>query len=119
MPLYMLETDTVSDLLRGKTPSLDAKISAIPADQIWIAAVARAALLHGLKLKESVHRLAMLIERLLGRVECFAWDEAAATHFAELIKGAMAFANTSPLNQASSQARREASFRHAPHPELP
>jgi tRNA(fMet)-specific endonuclease VapC len=82
MPLYMLDTDTVSYLVRGKTPALDARIGAVPPEQVCISAVTRGELLYGLKLKDGAHRLAQVVEQFLSRVRCLPWDEAAATQFA-------------------------------------
>ena len=82
MPLYMLDTDTVSCLVRGKTPALDARVAAVPKKHLCISAVTRGELLYGLKLKDGAHRLAQLIDQFLLRVPCLPWDEAAATQFA-------------------------------------
>jgi tRNA(fMet)-specific endonuclease VapC len=84
MPLYMLDTDVVSYLVRGKTPALDARVAAVPARQLCISAVTRGELLYGLQLKGGAHRLAQLIDQVLLRVQCLPWDEAAATHFATI-----------------------------------
>lgn len=84
MPLYMLDTDTVSYLVRGKTPALDARIAAAVPKQLCISAVTRGELLYGLNLKDGAHRLARLVDEFLQRVQCLSWDEAAATHFAAI-----------------------------------
>ena len=84
MPLYMLDTDTVSYLVRGKTPTLDAHVASVPKKQLCISAVTRGELLYGLRLKDGAHRLAQLIDQFLLRVQCLPWDEAAATHFASI-----------------------------------
>ncbi len=84
MALYMLDTDTVSYLVRGKTPALDARVAAASPKQLCISAVTRGELLYGLKLKDGAHRLTQLIDQLLVRVQCLSWDEAAATHFASI-----------------------------------
>ena len=82
MALYMLNTDTVSYLVRGKTPALDARVGAVPQEQVCISAVTRGELLYGLKLKDGARRLAQVVEQFLSRVRCLPWDEAAATQFA-------------------------------------
>ena len=84
MPLYMLDTDTVSYLVRGKTPALDAHVAAVSPKHLCISAVTRGELLYGLKLKDGAHRLAQLVDQFLLRVPCLPWDEAAATHFASI-----------------------------------
>ena len=84
MPLYMLDTDTVSYLVRGKTPALDAHVATVSPKRLCISAVTRGELLYGLKLKDGAHRLAQLVDQFLLRVQCLPWDEAAATHFASI-----------------------------------
>jgi tRNA(fMet)-specific endonuclease VapC len=84
MPLYMLDTDTVSYLVRGKSPALDAHVAAVLSKHLCISAVTRGELLYGLELKDGAHRLAPLVDQFLLRVQCLPWDEAAATHFASI-----------------------------------
>jgi tRNA(fMet)-specific endonuclease VapC len=84
MPLYMLDTGTVSCLVRGKTPALDARVAAVSPKRLCISAVTRGELLYGLKLEDGAHRLAQLVDQFLLRMQCLPWDEAAATHFASI-----------------------------------
>lgn len=84
MRLYMLDTDTVSYLVRGKTPALDAYVGSVSPKHLCISAVTRGELLYGLKLKDGAHRLAQLIDQFLLRAQCLPWNEAAATHFASI-----------------------------------
>jgi tRNA(fMet)-specific endonuclease VapC len=82
MALYLLDTDTVSYLLQGRTPVLDAHVTAVAPKSLCISAVTRGELLYGLALKDGAHRLAQLIDQFLVRVRCLSWDETAATQFA-------------------------------------
>lgn len=84
MPLYMLDTDTVSFLIRGRTPALDARLAAAKPKSLCISAVTRGELLYGLQLKDGAHRLAQLVDQVLQRVACLPWDDAAAMHFARI-----------------------------------
>lgn len=84
MPQYMLDTDTVSFLIRGRTPVLDAHVANVAPKNLCISAVTRGELLYGLKLKDGAHRLEQLIDQFLVRVQCLPWDEAAATRFASI-----------------------------------
>ena len=84
MPLYMLDTDTVSYLLRGKTPALDAHVARVSPKHLCISAVTRGELLYGVMLRDGARRLALLIDQFLLRVRCLSWDQAAATHFASI-----------------------------------
>lgn len=80
----MLDTDTVSYLVRGKTPALDARMAKTAPKNLCISAVTRGELLYGMNVKDGAHRLARLIDQVLQRVQCLPWDEAAATHFAAI-----------------------------------
>ncbi len=82
MPLYMLDTDTISYFIRGRTPALDARMTAASPKDLCISAVTRGELLYGLNVKEGAHKLARLIDQVLQRVPCLPWGEDAATHFA-------------------------------------
>ena len=84
MRLYMLDTDTVSCLVKGKTPALDARVAAVSPRYLCISSVARGELLYGLQLEDGAHRFAQLVDQFLLRVQCLPWDEAAATHFASI-----------------------------------
>lgn len=84
MARYLLDTDTATYLIRGQTPALDEHIAGIAPEAIGISAVTRGELLYGMQLKEGAHRLARVVDQFLERVECLAWDAAAATHFASV-----------------------------------
>jgi tRNA(fMet)-specific endonuclease VapC len=84
MPLYMLDTDTVSYFIKGNTPAIDAQVAAVSPKRLCISAVTLGELLYGLKLKDGARRLAQLVDQFLLRVQCLPWDEAAATHFASI-----------------------------------
>jgi len=80
----MLDTDTVSCVVCGKTPALDARLASVPKKQLCISAVTRGELLFGLNLKDGAQRLAQVVDQFLQRVQCLAWGEEAATHFAHV-----------------------------------
>jgi tRNA(fMet)-specific endonuclease VapC len=80
----MLDTDTVSYVVRGKTPALDAQLALVPKKQVCISAVTRGELLFGLNPKDGAHRLAQVVDQFLQRVQCLPWDADAATHFAQV-----------------------------------
>jgi len=84
MPLYMLDTDTVSYFLRGRTPTLDDRMATVSLKHLCISAVTWGELLYGVKRKEVAHRLAQLLDQFRLRVRCLAWDEATATQFASI-----------------------------------
>lgn len=84
MALYMLDTDMASYLVKGTFSGLDAWISTTPHEQLCISAVTRGEMLYGIRLKEGAHRLAQVIDQFLRRMPCLAWDESAATRFADV-----------------------------------
>jgi tRNA(fMet)-specific endonuclease VapC len=61
----MLDTDTVSHLLRGKTPALDAHVARVSPKHLCISAVTRGELLYGVMLKDGARRLTLLIGLML------------------------------------------------------
>jgi tRNA(fMet)-specific endonuclease VapC len=84
MALYMLDTDTVSYLVRGQMAALDAHVARVSPKHLCISAVTRGELLYGLKLKDGAHRLSQVVDQFLLRVQCLPWDEEAATYFATI-----------------------------------
>ena len=82
--MYMLDTDTVSYLIRGKNPKLDKRVAAIHPEQLCISSVTRGELLYGLHLKNKATRLGQLVGQFLACVQSLAWDNAAADHFGKL-----------------------------------
>lgn len=80
----MLDTDTVSHLLRGGHPALDARLREAPPDSLCISVVTRAELLLGLELKPEATRLAALVTQFLTRLPSLPWNDAAAARFARL-----------------------------------
>ena len=84
MRLFMLDTDTVRYLIRGKSAALDAHVAGTAPKRLCISAVTRGELLYGVQLKPGAHKLAQLVDQVLTRLVCLPWDTAAAAHFAEV-----------------------------------
>jgi tRNA(fMet)-specific endonuclease VapC len=80
----MLDTDTVSYFVRGKSRTLDSRIQAVSARQLCISAITRGELLFGIALKPQATQLARLVEQFLSQMNCLAWDNAAAEQFATI-----------------------------------
>jgi hypothetical protein len=53
----MLDTDTASYIIKGRSPSVAEKLAAIPPSDICVSAVTRAELAYGLKRLPPEHRL--------------------------------------------------------------
>jgi tRNA(fMet)-specific endonuclease VapC len=112
MPLYMLHTDIATDLIHGRSPTLDRRIASTQPQELCISAITRGELLCGLseqwlrknhegagrtleevgrqfdlmreriRSAERAQPLSMLVDQFLTRVPCLPWDAAAAGHFA-------------------------------------
>jgi len=77
MPLYMLDTNTVSAALRGTT-GLDKRLQQLDPAQWCISAITRAELRYGVALKPEATKLARYVEAFLQATTTMPWDEAAA-----------------------------------------
>ncbi|MES2932781.1 MAG: type II toxin-antitoxin system VapC family toxin [Pseudomonadota bacterium] len=82
--LHMLDTDTASYLIKGKSPVIEAKLSAIVPSMICISVMTRAELLYGLKRLPSEHRLQLAVRQFIKIVRVLAWDAEAADWYAEI-----------------------------------
>lgn len=75
---YMLDTNIISYLLRGRHPALEERLRQHPVDAVCMSAVTRAELRYGLARRPDAARLAREVERLLQGVAALPWDDAAA-----------------------------------------
>jgi tRNA(fMet)-specific endonuclease VapC len=73
----MLDTNTVSQLLRGH-PAVVAKVQRIQMSALCISAITEAELKYGLAKRPQAHKLRALVEEFLKRVDTLAWDSHAA-----------------------------------------
>jgi tRNA(fMet)-specific endonuclease VapC len=80
----MLDTDICSYIIKSRSPSLAARLSAIPPSLACVSVITRAELLYGLKRLPVLHRLHDLVRRFLGIVRVLAWDETAADRYADV-----------------------------------
>ena len=85
--LYMLDTDSVSYLIRGTCPALDARVARAKPDELCMSVVTRGELLFGLELTPGAHRLAQLVDRFLQHVRSLPWDDGCASAFATVAAG--------------------------------
>ncbi|NBC33361.1 MAG: PIN domain-containing protein [Alphaproteobacteria bacterium] len=79
---YMLDTDTISYLLKKRSPGIAARMSELSYSQILVSAVTRAELRYGLAKRPEREDLRVIIERFLGRVTGVPWDAEAADVYA-------------------------------------
>ena len=77
MTLYMLDTNTVSQILRGNHAVLG-RVQSMPMSMVCVSAITEAELRYGLAKRPDAHKLRALVEAFLARVEALPWDSNAA-----------------------------------------
>ena len=82
--LHMLDTDTASYVIKGRSLDIEAKLAAIQPALVCISVVTRAELMYGLKRLPSEHRLHMGVRRFLKIVRVLSWDASAADYYADI-----------------------------------
>lgn len=82
--LYMLDTNTVSYLIRGNPPAIKIKLQQVSMGSVCISAITEAELLRGLLNKPEATMLSKLINAFLLRVDVLPWDSEAAASYARL-----------------------------------
>jgi len=83
MARYMLDTNAVSDFLKGH-PALMQRVSAIPMYQLCISSITGGELLFGLARKPQARKLHTLVNEFLRHVDILPWDDAAMHHYGPL-----------------------------------
>lgn len=83
-PVHLLDTDTASFVIKGRSPAVEAKLAAIPPDRVCVSAVTRAELMYGLKRLPASHRLHVGVRQFLKIVRVMAWDGDAADYYADI-----------------------------------
>ena len=82
--LHLLDTDTASYLIKGRTPQVEERLAAIPPSMVCISVVTQAELLYGLKALPPAHRLHAGVRQFLKIVRILPWDSAAAEFYADI-----------------------------------
>ena len=82
--LYMLDTDTASHIIKGRSPGIEAKLVDILPSMVCISVMTRAELLYGLKRLPADHRLHLAVLQFLKTVRVPAWDAEAADWYANI-----------------------------------
>lgn len=83
-PLYLLDTDTASFIIKRRIPDVLERLAAVPPDRVAVSAVTRAEMMHGLKALPPEHRLQLGVRQFLKIVRVLAWDGEAADYYAEI-----------------------------------
>lgn len=82
--LHMLDTDTVSYLIKGKSPAIESRLAALAPSMVCISVMTRAELQYGLKRLPPEHRLHLAIRQFLKIVRTLPWDAEAADWYADI-----------------------------------
>lgn len=80
MRRYMLDTNTVSHLLR-EHPSVARRVVAAPMASLCISAITEGELLFGLAKRPAAKQLHVAVREFLRRVDALPWDSTAAEHY--------------------------------------
>jgi tRNA(fMet)-specific endonuclease VapC len=81
---YLLDTNTVSYIIKGNFPRVRERLMKIPMSEVGISAITEAELRFGVARLPHAAKLGMVVEEFLLRVEVLAWDSAAAQQYAQL-----------------------------------
>lgn len=82
--MWMLDTDTVSYILRNRPPSIRARLEALDLRQVVISSVVLAELFYGAARSQNAAAIRRQIDLLTRPLARLAWDESAAEHFADI-----------------------------------
>ncbi|MBF0438704.1 MAG: type II toxin-antitoxin system VapC family toxin [Magnetococcales bacterium] len=82
--LYMLDTDTASYLIKGKSPTIENKLVSIIPSIVCISVMTRAELQFGLKYLSTDHRLHLAVRQFMKIVRILSWDADAADWYASI-----------------------------------
>jgi len=80
--LRMLDTDTVSYLIKGKSPGVEARFAALAPAMICVSVITRAELQYGLKRLAPEHRLHLAVRQFLKLIRTLPWEADAADWYA-------------------------------------
>jgi tRNA(fMet)-specific endonuclease VapC len=81
---YILDTNSVSYIIKGNFPRVRERLLTIPMDEVGVSVITEAELRFGVARLPQATRLGIIVEEFLVRVEVLAWDSAAAQHYARL-----------------------------------
>jgi len=82
--LHMLDTDTASYLIKGRSSAIEAKLAVLVPSTVCISVMTRAELQYGLKRLPADHRLHLAVRQFLKIVRVLPWDAEAADWYAEI-----------------------------------
>jgi tRNA(fMet)-specific endonuclease VapC len=80
----MLDTDTASYIIKGRSPQVEAKLANLMPSMVCVSVITRAELMYGLKRLPADHRLHLGVRRFLKIVHILPWDSEAADYYADI-----------------------------------
>jgi tRNA(fMet)-specific endonuclease VapC len=80
---FLLDTNTVSYILKGTYPNIRARLVRVPIPEVGISVITEAELRFGLE-RHPGHKLRLVVEEFLRRVEILVWDSSAAGFYAKI-----------------------------------
>lgn len=81
---YMLDTNTVSYIIKGKPVEVREHLLRVPMSHVCISAITEAELLRGVARKPEAKQLSRVVREFLLRVDVLPWDSDAAAAYADL-----------------------------------
>jgi tRNA(fMet)-specific endonuclease VapC len=80
----MLDTDTASYLIKGRSPTVEARLASLAPTSVCISVMTRAELQYGLTRLAPDHRLHLAVRRFLSIIRIVPWDSDAADWYAQI-----------------------------------
>jgi tRNA(fMet)-specific endonuclease VapC len=83
MPTYLLDTNTVSHIIR-RHPAVTQRLLAVPMQAVFVSAITAGELAFGLAKRPEATALKAAVDEFLRRVEVLPWDNAVAQTYGHL-----------------------------------
>ena len=98
MPLYMLDTDTCSYIMKRTNVSVLKRLEKVPINEVCISVITKAELLFGFEVSAQRQKVELALRDFLRNIEVLDFPDAAAGHYAQIradlkTRGAMIGAN--------------------------
>jgi tRNA(fMet)-specific endonuclease VapC len=81
---YLLDTNTVSYVIKGNFPRVRERLLKVPMAEVGISVITEAELRFGSARRPEASKLKIAVEEFLLRVEILPWDSEAAQHYARV-----------------------------------
>lgn len=82
--LYLLDTNTVSYIVKGSNPTVDKHLAKVPISRVTISSITEGELLYGIARKPEASRLQVIVNAFLQHVTILPWDSKAAQEYGNL-----------------------------------